>query len=59
MYENGQQISREYFSSSTYRATPDEVTIGTKEEETEQANNTQTNTTQQETAQGDGTLFGN
>ena len=59
VYENGQQISREYFSSSTYRATPDEVTIGTKEEETEQANNTQTNTTQQETAQGDGTLFGN
>ncbi len=59
VYENGQQISREYFSSSTYRATPDEVTIGTKEEETEQTNNTQTNTTQQETAQGDGTLFGN
>ena len=59
VYENGKQISREYFSSSTYRATPDEVTIGTKEEETEQANNTQTNTTQQETAQGDGTLFGN
>ena len=59
VYENGQQISREYFSSSTYRATPDEVTIGTKEEEKEQANNTQTNTTQQETAQGDGTLFGN
>ena len=59
VYENGEQISREYFSSSTYRATPDEVTIGTKEEETEQANNTQTNTTQQETAQGDGTLFGN
>ena len=31
--ENGKQISKEWFSSSTYRATADEVTVGTKKAE--------------------------
>lgn len=31
--ENGKEVSKEWFSSSTYRATPDEVTIGTKKAE--------------------------
>ena len=31
--ENGKQVSKEWFSSSTYRATADEVTIGTKKVE--------------------------
>lgn len=31
--ENGKEVSKEWFSSSTYRATPDEVTIGTKKVE--------------------------
>ena len=31
VYENGVQISREWFSSSSYRAVADEVTIGTGE----------------------------
>ncbi len=59
VYENGNQISREYFSSSTYRATPDEVTVGTKEITEETLPTAQTNENQQETAQGDGTLFSN
>ena len=31
--ENGKQISKDWFSSSTYRATADEVTVGTKKAE--------------------------
>lgn len=31
--ENGKQVSKDWFSSSTYRATADEVTIGTKKAE--------------------------
>ena len=31
VYENGKEVSREFFSSSVYRATPDEVTVGTGE----------------------------
>ena len=58
VYENGKQVSKDYFSSSTYRATADEVTVGTKEETTA-TENTQSNNTQQETAQGDGPLFSN
>ena len=34
--ENGQIISREVFNHSTYKATADEVTVGTKKEETAQ-----------------------
>ena len=29
VFENGSLVSRKYFSSSTYRATADEVTVGT------------------------------
>lgn len=38
VYENGKQISKEWFSSSSYRSTADEVTVGTKkpEEKTEE-----------------------
>ena len=48
--ENGKQVSKERFSSSSYRAVADEVTVGTKKAETttqtistpfSQANNTQ------------------
>ena len=31
--EGGKQTSKEWFSSSTYRATADEVTVGTKKAE--------------------------
>lgn len=34
VYQNGSQISREWFSSSSYRAVADEVTVGTKKAET-------------------------
>ncbi len=30
VFENGKQVSRERFSSSSYRAAADEVTVGTK-----------------------------
>lgn len=30
VYQNGKQVSNEWFSSSTYRSTADQVTIGTK-----------------------------
>lgn len=33
VYENGKQVSREWFSSSSYRATADQVTVGTKKAE--------------------------
>lgn len=33
VYENGKQVSKEWFSSSSYRATADEVTVGTKKAE--------------------------
>lgn len=33
VYEHGKQISNEWFSSSSYRAAADEVTIGTKKQE--------------------------
>ncbi len=33
VYENGVQVSRELFNNSTYRATADEVTVGTKKAE--------------------------
>lgn len=33
VYEGGKQISNEYFSSSSYRATADEVKVGTKKKE--------------------------
>lgn len=43
VYENGKQISREWFSSSSYRATADEVTVGTKKvEETTETMTTET-----------------
>lgn len=62
--ENGKQTSKEWFSSSTYRATADEVTVGTKKAEaapqpetpkTEETTNTSTteentNSGQQEAA---------
>lgn len=34
VYQNGELISREWFSDSNYRATADEVTVGTKKVET-------------------------
>ncbi len=34
VYEDGELVSREWFSSSTYSATADEVTVGTKSRET-------------------------
>ena len=66
VYENGVQISREFFSKSTYSATADEVTIGTKEEETaengsEVSDNTGASSENNEAENslgGDGTLFG-
>ncbi len=33
VYENGKQASKDWFSSSSYRATADEVTVGTKKTE--------------------------
>ena len=44
VYQNGKQISNEWFSSSSYRATPDEVTIGTKKPETPPATTPPTDT---------------
>lgn len=41
VYENGKQISKEWFSSSSYRSTADEVTVGTKKAE-EKAETAQT-----------------
>ena len=35
VYENGKQVSRKLFNTSTYRATADEVTIGTKKIESQ------------------------
>ncbi len=35
VYQDGKQISNEWFSSSSYRATADEVTVGTKKKEEE------------------------
>ncbi len=54
--ENGKQVSKEWFSSSTYRATADEVTIGTKKaeevkEETQQEQGSLTEDTSQQTTQ--------
>ncbi len=46
--ENGKQISKEWFSSSTYRATADEVTVGTKKAEEVKEEAAQ----QQETTEG-------
>ncbi len=55
VYENGKQVSRDYFSTSTYRATADEVTIGTKEETSD---TNQTDTQENNNSDG-GTVFGN
>lgn len=33
VYENGKMVSNEWFSSSSYRAAADEVTVGTKKKE--------------------------
>ena len=40
VYEDGKLVSREWFSSSTYSATADEVTVGTKEREPENTEET-------------------
>ena len=40
VYEDGKLVSREWFSSSTYSATADEVTVGTKEREPEKTEET-------------------
>ncbi|MGL4791002.1 MAG: VanW family protein [Anaerotignaceae bacterium] len=47
VYENGQLLSREWFNDSTYRATADEVRVGTGEKVAEETTttNTTTNTT--------------
>lgn len=37
VYENGKQLSSDWFSSSSYRSTADEVTVGTKKADTTQA----------------------
>lgn len=37
VYENGKQVSKDWFSSSSYRAAPDYVTVGTKKPEQKQA----------------------
>lgn len=53
VYENGKQTSKDWFSSSSYRAAADEVTVGTKKpeqtantEETEQTKQTKQTTTE-------------
>lgn len=52
--ENGKQISKEWFSTSTYRATADEVTVGTKKavapqpEQPKTETPTETNTSSEE-----------
>ena len=58
VYENGKQISKDYFSTSTYRATADEVTVGTKEETPDTADISKTNTNENNNSD-DGTVFGN
>ena len=58
MYENGKQISKDYFSTSTYRATADEVTVGTKEETPDTADTSKTDTNENNNSD-DGTVFGN
>ena len=40
VYENGQEVSRKLFNTSTYRATADEVKVGTKKVETAPAETT-------------------
>lgn len=50
VYENGKQVNREWFSSSSYRATADQVTVGTKkaeEEKTEETKKEETASTEQ------------
>ncbi len=58
VYENGKQISKDYFSTSTYRATADEVTVGTKEETPDTADTSKTDTNENNNSD-DGTVFGN
>lgn len=41
VFQDGNLVSREWFSNSTYKATPDEVTVGTKKQETAPASITQ------------------
>lgn len=54
VYQEGALLSREFFTNSTYKATADEVTVGTKPKETNTAEtNTQTNNS--ETKPVDGT----
>lgn len=53
VYENGKQISNEWFSSSSYRAAADEVTIGTKKKEETSASATTTPTTTENTGSSD------
>lgn len=47
--ENGKQTSKEWFSSSTYRATADEVTVGTKKAEAAPAPQPETPKTEETT----------
>lgn len=55
VYENGKLVSNEYFSSSTYKATADEVTVGTKKAETKTENSAEnTNTSSGESG---GSIF--
>ncbi len=41
VFQNGELVSREWFSDSTYKATADEVTVGTKKLDTAAASTTQ------------------
>ena len=53
VYENGKQVSNEWFSSSSYRAAADEVTIGTKKAEETPASTKTTPTTTENTGSSD------
>ena len=50
VYENGKQTSKDWFSSSSYRAAADEVTVGTKKPE-QTANTEETEQTKQTTTE--------
>lgn len=47
--QNGQRVSRDLFSSSSYRATPDEVSVGTKKPEPKKEEEPQTEPAEQAT----------
>ena len=46
VYQDGALVSREWFNSSSYRATADEVTVGTKKAETAETTENTTNTSE-------------